>query len=294
MNDQKTIILNNDVKMPVLGLGVFLADGNETQTAVEIALANDYKLIDTASIYENELEVGRGIKASGIDRKELFVTTKLWITDYGYDETLKAFDQSLQKLGLDYLDLYLLHWPNPSNFEKTIESWRAMETLYEQGVIKAIGVCNFNKNHLDDLMSRTTIKPVLNQVELHPYFSQQGINKVDTALGIVTQAWSPIGGALLYHPEERPLPHILQHTTITDIAEAHDKSSAQVIIRWHLQHGRSVIPKSVQEHRIIENFNVFDFVLSEVEMRTIDDLNVDLRLGYTPEEYDVAFYNKTK
>ena len=294
MNDQKTIILNNDVKMPALGLGVFLADGNETQNAVEIALANDYRLIDTASIYENELEVGRGIKANGIDRKELFVTTKLWITDYGYDETLKAFDQSLQKLGLDYLDLYLLHWPTPSNFEKTIESWRAMESLYEQGLIKAIGVCNFNKNHLEELISRTQIKPVLNQVELHPYFSQQEINKVDTELGIVTQAWSPIGGALNYHPADRQLPHILQHKIIRDIAETHHKSAAQAIIKWHLQHGRSLIPKSVQENRIIENFSVFDFTLSEHEMRIIDSLNVDMRVGYKPEEYDLAYYNKTK
>lgn len=275
--------------MPALGFGVFLAQGNEAQTAVEIALANGYRLIDTAAIYGNEEQVGQAIKNSGANREELFITTKLWIADYGYEEALKAFEKSLQKLQLEYIDLYLLHWPTPSVFDKTIESWKALENLYASGKVKAIGVCNFTEEHLKELKKHSKIESVLNQVELHPYFSQQELNGINTENRIVTQAWSPIGGAMIYHPEERALPHILEHPTVMSIAEKYHKTSAQVVLRWHLQKGCSAIPKSVQEHRIIENFNVFDFELSEEDMRSIDNLNQNLRVGPHPDQYDLNY-----
>lgn len=275
--------------MPALGFGVFLTKGNEAQTAVELAIANGYRLIDTAAIYGNEEQVGQAIKNSGVKREELFITTKLWIADYGYEETLKAFEKSLEKLQLDYIDLYLLHWPTPSVFDKTIESWKALETLYASGKVKAIGVCNFTEEHLKELDKHAQVKPVLNQVELHPYFSQQELNGINTRNGIITQAWSPIGGAMIYHPEERELPHILEHPTVMSIAEMYNKTSAQLVLRWHLQKGRSAIPKSIHEHRIIENFNVFDFELSEEDMRSIDNLNQNLRIGPHPNLYDLNY-----
>jgi 2,5-diketo-D-gluconate reductase A len=294
MKKQEIIILNNGIAMPALGLGVFLAKENETKQAVETALANGYRLIDTAAIYGNEEQVGQGIKASGVAREELFITTKLWITDYGYDQALKAFDTSLEKLGLDYIDLYLLHWPAPSDFENTIASWHALEHLLEQGKVRAIGVCNFKRNHLEELISKSTVTPALNQVELHPYFAQPDINTVDTDRGIMTQAWSPIGGALTYHPAERALPHVLEHGTITAIAAAHGKTPAQVIIRWHLQHGRSAIPKSVHVNRIVENFNVFDFYLTDGQMQTIDALDDGMRVGPDPDDYGLEYIEKKK
>lgn len=294
MKKQQTIILNNGVAMPALGLGVFLAKENETKQAVETALANGYRLIDTAAIYGNEEQVGQGIKASGVARAELFITTKLWITDYGFDRALKAFDASLEKLGLDYVDMYLLHWPVPSDFENTIASWHALEHLLELGKVRAIGVCNFKENHLKELMSKSTVTPAVNQVELHPYFAQPNINMVDTDRGIVTQAWSPIGGALIYHPEERALPHVLKHETITAIAAQQGKTPAQVVIRWHLQHGRSAIPKSVHENRIVENFNVFDFRLTDEEIQAIDSLDAAMRVGPDPEDYGLGYIEKSK
>lgn len=289
MTTTPLLTLNNKVQMPALGLGVFQAKGDEAAQAVQSAIASGYRLIDTASAYQNEDQVGRGIAASGVARKDLFVTTKLWLPDYGYDAALRAFDASLERLGLDYIDLYLLHWPVPANFAATLESWRALEKLLYQGRVRAIGVCNFHQTHLDVLMGRTEVTPAVNQIELHPYFNQQDQRTVNTRLGIVTQSWSPLGGAYGYRPLEKPITPLVEHPAIVAIAEKHGKTPAQIIVRWHIQHGLSVIPKSVNPERIASNAAVFDFALEQAEMDAIDALETWRRAGPEPDLFDLEY-----
>ncbi|SFT28137.1 aldo/keto reductase [Paenibacillus sp. BC26] len=274
---QDTTTLHNGVKMPWLGLGVFqVAEGDELVQAVKTAIKQGYRSVDTAAIYGNEQSVGRGIQEaiseSGIAREELFVTSKVWNADLGYEATLAAYETSLAKLGLEYLDLYLIHWPVKGKYK---EAWRALETLYKEGRVRAIGVSNFQIHHLEDVMKDATVKPMVNQVELHPQLSQQELRRFCAEHGIQIEAWSPLmQGQLLEHP------------VLKEIAGAHNKSIAQVILRWDLQHGIVTIPKSTKEHRIIENASLFDFELSSDEVARIDQLNQNLRVGPDPDNFD--------
>ncbi|WP_041088224.1 aldo/keto reductase [Jeotgalibacillus soli] len=272
-NLQGRIPLHNGVEMPQIGLGVYkMSNSQETINAITAALANGYRAIDTASFYQNEVETGIAVKESGISREELFITTKVWNTDQGYDTTLKSFDGSLQKLGMDYVDLYLIHWPVK---EKYKETWKAMERLYAEGLVKAIGVSNFHIPHLKDLLNDANEKPVINQIELHPRLTQEHIRSFCDENGITVESWSPLArGSLLSEP------------TINHIAKKHNKSAAQVILRWHLQHDLVIIPKSVSEKRIIENADLFDFSLSLEDMRLIDQLNMNERVGTNPDTFE--------
>ena len=278
----KTITLNNGVQLPSLGLGVLQSEGGEATAAVSTALTGGYRLIDTAAAYFNEREIGQGIRDSGVDRAEVFLTTKLWMTDYGFDSALRAFDTSAAKLGVDYLDLYLLHWPWPANFSQTVDAYRAGERLLADGRVRAIGVANFKPEHLRALVRETDVVPAVNQIELHPNFQQPEQLAVHRELGIVTQAWSPIGGVYGWAGENGALPP-LQNDTIRVIADAHGKTPAQVILRWHLQEGRSAIPKSVTPARIAENFAVFDFELTAADLTSIDALDTGVRGAIDPD-----------
>jgi diketogulonate reductase-like aldo/keto reductase len=278
-----TLELNSGVTMPALGLGVFQSPPAETLSAVETALADGYRLIDTAAAYGNEREVGEGIRRSGVDRDEIFVTTKLWISDYGHDAALVGFDASLRRLGLDYVDLYLLHQPMPSDFESTIGAYKAAEKVLADGRARAIGVSNFSAEHLRRLIERTDVVPAVNQVELHPYFTQSELREAHAELGIVTQAWSPLGGVLVYVPGSDESRGPLTDPVITELAAKYGKTSAQVVLRWHLEHGFCAIPKSVKPHRIAENFDVFDFALTAEEVAAIDALDKGVRGGPDPE-----------
>lgn len=267
------ITLSNGVTMPQLGLGVYqVEDGADVERAVSAAIDSGYRLIDTAALYGNEIGVGTAIKKSSIPREELFITTKLWNTDQGYDSTLAAFETSLQKLGLDYIDLYLIHWPAPKRGQY-VESWRAFEKLYADGRVKAIGVCNFHPEHLEVLLKEAKVIPMLNQIELHPYLQQREIATYDAAHNIHTESWSPIGGGG---------GTLLDDPVFGEIGVRYKKSPAQVVIRWHIQHGYVVIPKSSNPSRIAENIDVFDFELSEKDMNIIDGLNKDERVGPDP------------
>ncbi|MCT2538162.1 aldo/keto reductase [Aquibacillus koreensis] len=276
-NLQDTTTLHNGVKMPWLGLGVFkVEDGQEAIDSVKAAIKNGYKSIDTAAIYQNEEGVGQGIKEAGVPRDELFVTSKVWNSDHGYEETLQAFETSLEKLQLDYLDLYLIHWPVPAQ-GKFKDTWRALEKLYKDGKIRAIGVSNFKEHHLEELIKDAEIKPMVNQVEFHPNFAQKSLRAFCKEHGIQLEAWSPLKqGQLLDDP------------TLTKIAKIHGKSTAQVIIRWDLQSGVVTIPKSTKEHRIISNADVFDFELTQEEMDLIDELDTNQRAFADPDEFNKA------
>lgn len=277
--------LNNNTEMPALGLGVFQSSPEQTIAAVETALAEGYRLIDTAAVYMNEREVGQAIRNSKIDRSEIFVTTKLWISDFGYDQALHACDVSLRKLGFDYVDLYLLHWPVPTNFEATIAAYKAAEQLLANGKARAIGVSNFSPKHLETLIDETDIIPAVNQVELNPFFTQPEIRQADERLGIITQSWSPIGGVNVYNPKDpNAVKNPLEHPTITALAARHGKTPAQIVLRWHIEHGLSAIPKSVRPERIAENFDIFDFSLTTEEIATIDALHTNERGGPDPEK----------
>jgi diketogulonate reductase-like aldo/keto reductase len=279
-----TLELNNGVTMPALGLGVYQSPPDETVLAVETALAEGYRLIDTAAAYRNEREVGEGIRRSGVDRGEVFITTKLWISDYGYDAALRGFDASLRRLGVDYVDLYLLHQPVPTDFESTIGAYEAAETVLSEGRARAIGVSNHSQQHLQSLIERTDVVPAVNQVELHPYFTQPALREAHAELGIATQAWSPIGGVLVYMRADGSSGRSpLADPTITTLAAKYGKTPAQVILRWHLEHGFCAIPKSVKPHRIAENFDVFDFTLQPDEVAAIDALDTGVRGGPDPE-----------
>lgn len=282
--------LNNGVEMPALGLGVYLSPPEQTAGAVRSAIGSGYRLIDTAAAYGNEREVGEGIAGSRVNRDELFVTTKLWIADYGHDEALRAFDVSMGKLKLDYLDLYLLHWPAPSSWDRTVESFRAAKRLLDEGRVRAIGVCNFNAGHLRDLIRETGVVPAVNQVELHPLFNQAELRAVHAELGIVTQAWSPIGGVLVNHPRDpQAVTRVLELPVMRRLAEKTGRTPAQVILRWHLQNGVAAIPKSVNPDRISSNFDIFDFELTPEDMAAIDALDTGARHGPDPDLFDMAF-----
>ncbi|AGK54179.1 aldo/keto reductase [Bacillus sp. 1NLA3E] len=273
---QDTTTLHNGVIMPWFGLGVFkVQDGSEVIESVKAAIKNGYISIDTAAIYQNEEGVGQAIRESGVPREELFITSKVWNADQGYESTLQAFETSLTKLGLDYLDLYLIHWPGKNKYKET---WRALEKLYKDGRVRAIGVSNFQIHHLKDLISDAQIKPMVNQVEFHPHLSQKDLLSFCQQEGIQLEAWSPLKrGELLSDP------------TINEIAAKYQKTAAQVVLRWDLQNKVVTIPKSIKEHRIIENANVFDFELTAEDIERIDSLNKDDRIGSDPDKMTVGF-----
>jgi diketogulonate reductase-like aldo/keto reductase len=285
------IELNNGVELPALGLGVFQSPPAETVGAVEAAIADGYRLIDTGAAYMNEREVGEGIRRSGVDRSEMFVSTKLWISDYGYEQALRGFDGCLRRLGFDYIDLFLLHHPVPSDFDGTVAAYKAAEQMLAEGPTRAIGVSNFSLQHLENLMSQTDVVPAINQVELHPFFTQQALRHFHAANGIATQAWSPLGGVNRYRPADADAAkNPLEHPTIVELAAKYQMTPAQVVLRWHIEHEHSAIPKSVKPHRIKENFDVFDFALAPEEVAAIDALDTGVRGGPDPELVDTTLH----
>ncbi|MEV6617140.1 aldo/keto reductase [Streptomyces sp. NPDC051051] len=288
----QTLILNNGVEMPALGLGVFQTPPDETRAAVTAALELGYRHIDTAAAYGNEREVGQAIRVSAVPRDDIFIETKIWISDYGYDETLHGFDKSAAKLGVDRIDLLILHQALPSDFDKTLAAYRALERLLADGKVRAIGVSNFMVDHLTALLDTTTVVPAVNQLEIHPYFQQRAVLDFDDEHGILNQAWSPIGGITFYpgYGEERR--SVLEDPAVTAIAEAHGKSPAQVLLRWGIQQGRSVIPKSTKRHRIAENIDVFGFALTADELKSLDALETGRRGGPEPSDITLAAYGR--
>ena len=280
------LTLNNDVTMPSLGFGVFQTPPEETVASVLVALETGYRLIDTAAAYGNEREVGLAIADSGVDRADVFIETKVWISDYGYDSTLHAFLKSAGKLGVDQIDLLILHQPLPSQFDLTLEAYRALETLLADGKVRAIGVSNFSVEHLRRLLDATAVIPAVNQIEVHPYFQQRELQTFNTEQGIHTQAWSPIGGITSYREGGA---RTFDDPTINEIAQSFGKTAAQVMLRWHLQEGRSAIPKSTKPDRIAENFDVADFVLSADQLAAIDGLDTGERRG--PDPADITLEN---
>jgi diketogulonate reductase-like aldo/keto reductase len=278
------ITLNNSVTMPALGLGVLDRSAIEkTASSVETAIANGYRLIDTAAAYGNERKVGEGIARSGIDRSEIFVATKLWLTDYGYESALRACVASLHRLRLEYVDLYLLHWPVPSNYEATIASYKAAEKLLADGRVRAIGVSNFSASDLRTLTECTEVVPSVNQVELHPSFNQKDLREVNAKLGIVTQSWSPLGNSVRRAAGQGALKDPLEHPTVIGLAKKYRKTPAQVVLRWHLDHGLAAIPKSFRPERIAENIDIFDFVLTGGDVAAIDAMDTGVRSGPNPD-----------
>ncbi|MET7945108.1 aldo/keto reductase [Streptomyces sp. NPDC005302] len=275
--------------MPALGFGVFQTPPEETVNAVETALKTGYRHIDTAAAYGNERQVGEAIRRPGLDRDEVFIETKVWISDYGYDQTLHAFDKSAGKLGVDRIDLFILHQALPGRFDLTREAYRALETLLADGRVRAIGVSNFMPEHLNALMEQATIAPAVNQVEMHPYFTQPAVQAADTALGTLTQAWSPIGGITSYRGTGTST---FDDPAIGAVAAAHGRTPAQVMLRWHLQEGRSAIPKSVKAERIAENFSVFDFELTDAEIATLDALDTGVRGGPEPDAVTLEAFGR--
>jgi len=276
-----TFTLNNGVTIPQQGYGVFQTPPAETREAVTAALAAGYRHIDTAAAYGNERQVGDAIAASDIDRSEVFIETKIWINDFGYDETLHGFEKSARKLGVEQIDLLILHQALPGEFDKTREAYRALETLLADGKVRSIGVSNFTVHHLDMLMDGAAVVPTINQIEVHPYFQQPEVQAADARLGILTQAWSPIGGITFYRDSGHT--SALEDPVIGGIAARHGKSPAQVMLRWHLQEGRQAIPKSVSPARIAENIDIFDFALSDDDLAAIDGLDTGRRGGPDPE-----------
>ncbi|GIP46519.1 glyoxal reductase [Paenibacillus sp. J53TS2] len=271
---QDTVTLNNGVQMPWLGLGVFKAkEGDEVVQAVKSAIRHGYRSIDTASAYRNEEGVGQAVQSAlqenSLRREDVFITSKVWNSEQGYETTLKSFDDSLKRLGLEYLDLFLVHWPVKGKYKET---WRALEQVYAEGKVRAIGVSNFQIHHLEDLLSEAKVVPVVNQVEFHPYLTQKDLLSYCRDKGIQLEAWSPLGQG-----------HLLEHETLQGIAAKVGKTVAQVILRWDLQLGVVTIPKSVREARILENADVFDFELSTEDILAIDGLNRNQRFGSDPD-----------
>jgi len=283
------LTLNNGIEMPAVGLGVFQSPPDQTATAVESALAEGYRLIDTAAAYANERQVGEGIRRAGIARDEVFIETKVWISDYGYDTTRHAFEKSVGKLGVDHLDLLLLHQPLPSRFDLTLDAYRALEKLLADRKVRAIGVSNFMPEHLQRLLANASVVPAVNQIEVHPYFQQTALQRLHAEHGILTQAWSPIGGITAYGGKDK---RTFDDPTLREIAGRHGKSAAQVMLRWHLQEGRSAIPKSTKPARIAENFDIFDFELSADQIAAIDGLDTGVRGGPDPESITLDAYGR--
>jgi 2,5-diketo-D-gluconate reductase A len=272
MSQVPTITLNDGHQIPQLGFGVWQVSAEDIIGSVSKALEVGYRHIDTAAIYGNEEGVGQAIADSGIARDELFVTTKLWNDQHDRDLVVPAAQDSLKKLGLDYVDLYLIHWPTPAK-DNYLDAWLGLEDVQQAGLARSIGVSNFQVDHLRKVVARGTVVPAVNQIELHPTFTQEDLVRVNDELGIKTEAWSPLG-----------LGEDLNNPVIAKLAQAHGKSPAQVIIRWHLQEGRIVFPKSVTPSRIEENFTVFDFELDERELRAIDAVNHNNRIGGDPDK----------
>ncbi|MBM7702761.1 aldo/keto reductase [Metabacillus iocasae] len=265
--------LHNGVEMPWFGLGVFkVEEGQEVVDSVKAAIKAGYRSIDTAAIYGNEEGVGQAIKESGVAREDLFITTKVWNADQGYESTLQAFETSLQKLGLEYLDLYLVHWPVKGKYKET---WKALEKLYKDGRVRAIGVSNFQVHHLEDVLEDAEVKPMVNQVEYHPRLTQTELQVFCKEQGIQLEAWSPLMQG-----------ELLDNATLQEIGEKYNKSVAQVILRWDLQNEVVTIPKSIKEHRIVENATIFDFELAQEDMDKINALNEDRRVGPDPDNFD--------
>ncbi|WP_240341967.1 aldo/keto reductase [Arthrobacter sp. Alg241-R88] len=289
LNNQLT--LNNGVSMPAVGYGVFQSAPEETAASVETALKTGYRHIDTAAGYGNEREVGEGIRRSGIDLDDVFLETKVWVSDYGYDETLHAFEKSATKLGVSQIDLLILHQPMPQHFERTLAAYRALEQLLADGSVRSIGVSNFMPHHLAALREQTQIVPAVNQVELHPYFTQPAVQRANAELGTVTQAWSPIGGITFYPGWGENRESVLEDQTIGRIAAEHGKTPAQIMLRWHLQQGRSVIPKSTNAQRMAKNIDVFDFALGDEDLYAIDYLDRGVRGGPDPDDVDPSTWD---
>lgn len=285
-----TITLNNGVVMPALGFGVFQTPPDETRIAVTEALRVGYRHIDTAAAYGNERGVGDAIKDCGLDRSDVFLETKIWINDYGYDETLHGFTKSAGKLGVEQIDLLILHQPLPSAFDRTLDAYRALETLLADGKVRAIGISNFMPEHLERLLPEVRVVPAVNQIEVHPYFQQPEVQALNAKHGILTQAWAPIGGITFYRPGFSK--STLEDPVILDIAKAHGKSAAQVMLRWGVQEGRSVIPKSVKASRIAENFDVFGFELTPQQVSAIDALNTNERGGPVPDNITLEAFSR--
>ena len=282
--------LNNGVQMPALGYGVFQIPPEETTAVVDLALRTGYRHIDTAASYGNEKGVGEAMRRSGLDRAEVFLETKVWISDYGYDATLHAFDKSAGKLGVDQIDLLLLHQPLPDRFDLTIEAYQALEALLADGRVRAIGVSNFMPEHLTRLLAATSVVPAVNQIEVHPYFRQPTLLALTAEHDIISQAWSPIGGITFYRDGQHA--STLLDPTLNEIAEAHGKTPAQVMLQWHLQQGRSAIPKSVTPSRITENFAVVGVELSSDELDRIDALDTGLRGGPEPADLTLETFGR--
>jgi diketogulonate reductase-like aldo/keto reductase len=275
-----TIKLNNGIELPTLGFGVFQTPPDETTLAVEEALRVGYRHIDTAAGYANERGVGEGIRRSGLRREEVFVETKIWITDYGFDETLHGFEKSARKLGLEQIDLLILHQPLTADFERTLGAYRALEALLADGKVRAIGISNFMLPDIEKLMGKAKVMPAVNQIEVHPYFQQPEVQRLNRQHGILTQAWAPLGGITFYRPGFAK--STLEEPVILAMGDKYRKSAAQIMLRWGIQEGRSVIPKSVKPARIAENFDVFDFELTAAELAAIDALDTGVRGGPVP------------
>ncbi|MEV6904797.1 aldo/keto reductase [Amycolatopsis sp. NPDC051372] len=277
MTNVSVVKLNNGVEMPQLGFGVFQVPPAETKAAVKTALDAGYRSIDTATAYGNEAAVGEALAESGVAADELFITTKLWNSDQGYDQTLRAFDSSLTALGLEQLDLYLIHWPLPAR-DKYLDTWKALEKLYADGRVRALGVSNFQPSHLRRVLDEGAVVPAVNQVELHPYLVQTDVRAFDADHGIATEAWSPLakGGELLSEP------------VVTQTAERLGRTPAQVVLRWHLQLGNVVIPKSVTPSRVAENLDVFGFTLTDADVAALSALDRDGRTGPDPDTFDLV------
>jgi len=276
MSAVPSLAMNNGIQIPQLGFGVFLIPPEETEKAVSEALSAGYRLIDTAQGYRNEEGVGAAISSAGIQRDELFVTTKLTNSEHGYDKALRAFDESMNKLGLDVLDLFLIHWPLPM-FDQYVETWRAFERLLSDGRVLSIGVSNFEIAHLERLLAETDVTPAVNQVELHPEFPQEELREFHAAHGIRTESWGPLGQGK----------GLLENPHILDVARRKARTPGQVVLRWHIQLGNVVIPKSVNPDRIRENIDIFDFELDEADMQEIEEVRTGRRLGADPNHFDM-------
>lgn len=282
--------LNNGVDLPALGLGVFQTPPDQTRTAVETALSLGYRHVDTAAVYGNEREVGQAVRASGLPREEVFVETKIWISDFGYEETLRSYAKSVRKLDLGHVDLLLLHWPLPSAFDRTREAYRALEKLLADGEVRAIGVSNFQVQQLRDLLAGADVVPAVNQLELHPYHQQRDVQALDAELGILDQAWSPLGGATFYRDSGHA--NLLEDAVVAGLARDLGRTPAQVLLRWGLQHGRSVIPKSVRPDRIAQNLDVLGFKLEDDQVAALDALDTGRAAGPTPEQVTLEDFHR--